>query len=169
MNLRPIRIEGDLAFIPLTKGYEAVIDAVDVPLVAGKNWCAAVAKNTVYAVTRTSTKGGVKAKTLHLHRFLMSAPANLEVDHKDCNGLDNRRKNLRLATRAQNQQNKQISRSNTSGFKGVSWCAQSKKWRATVCLNGKTKRVGTYATPELAHASYAAACFLMHGEFGRAA
>ena len=58
MNIRQIRIQGDIAYVPLTKGYEAVIDAADVPLVQGNNWSATVRKRTCYAFRTERAKGG---------------------------------------------------------------------------------------------------------------
>jgi hypothetical protein len=50
INIRTIRIQGNVAYVPLTRGYEAIIDAGDVPLVLERNWTALLAPRTVYAV-----------------------------------------------------------------------------------------------------------------------
>lgn len=66
---RPIRIEGKVAYVPLTKGYEAIIDAEDVPVVAPHPWSAMVAGKNVYAVT------SIKGETTYMRRmFLKPAP-----------------------------------------------------------------------------------------------
>lgn len=169
MNLRPIRIEGDLAFIPLTKGYEAVIDAVDAWLVAGCDWYALVAPHTVYAIRRAKKSEETPGRTIYMHRVLMNAADGVETDHISCDGLDNRRSNLRLATASQNQHNKRAPKNNTSGLKGVSWHSRSRKWRARICLNKKTKHLGEFDSREEAFAVYASACSMLHGEFGRVA
>lgn len=165
MKVRPIRIEGDTAFIPLTQGYEAIIDAADVGLVEQWNWYALVAPHTVYAIRRDADT----RRTVYLHRALLNAPASLEVDHVSCDGLDNRRTNIRLATASQNQHNKRIHQKNASGFKGVSWHASTKKWRARICLNKKSMHLGVFPSADLAHQCYAAACAELHGDFGRLA
>lgn len=167
MKPRPIRIDGDVAYVPLTKGYEAVIDAADVPLVGQYNWCAAVKPHTVYA-RRTDGSTG-KERTVLLHRVLMGEPDGLEVDHRDGDGLNNRRDNLRVATNAQNQHNQRTRNDNSSGFKGVSWYGRGKKWQVRIKLNGKQRHIGYHATPEEAHAAYAAASERLHGDFGRIA
>jgi hypothetical protein len=166
--IRPIRIEGNLAFIPLTQGYTAVIDADDVPLVESWNWHAHAGWRTVYAVRPAPCNADGKRQTVFMHRAIMSAPDGMEVDHIDGNGLDNRRStNLRLATRSQNQHNQGISRANTSGFKGVTWSERHKKWRVLIAINSKLKHLGYFTEKNLAAAAYAKASAELHGEFGR--
>ena len=164
---RQIRIEGDLAYIPLTLGYEAVIDAADVSLVDKWNWCALVTPWSVYA--KRSVRTGPKSRSILLHRVLMGEPTGLEVDHRCGNGLNNCRNNLRIATNAQNQHNQRTSIRNSLGLKGVGWHKASGKWRSTIMLHGKRKHLGLFDTPEAAHAAYAEASAELHGEFGRVA
>ena len=165
--IRQIRIEGNVAYVPLTRGYEAIIDAADVPIVAGFNWVASVKSHTTYAI-RTDRLDGKRCSVL-LHRFILGIMdrRDLEVDHKNCNGMDNRRDNLRLATRSQNNQNRRIGIRNTSGFKGVSWDNGRRKWIATIKIHGRSKRIGQFSTPETAATAYAIASARIHGEFGR--
>jgi hypothetical protein len=164
-NCRTIRVEGDVAYIPLTKGYEAVIDAADVHLVSGCNWYANTDGHTVYA-QRGAYADGVQ-KTTRLHRVLMSVDDGLLVDHRDGDGLNNRRSNLRVATRAQNNRNQRLVVRNSSGFKGVSWDKHERKWQAQIRMNNKTHNLGRYRTPEDAHAAYCEASTRLHGEFAR--
>jgi hypothetical protein len=165
--VRPIRIEGEVAYIPLTQGYEAVIDAADAPLVEGFNWYALVQVRTVYAC-RTDCSTG-RHVTIYLHRVLMAAPAGLEVDHRDGHGLNNRKKNLRVATHAQNERNQRLNSANTSGFKGASFHAGARRWQAHIRVDGRRHYLGLFDTPEAAHAAYTAASAEFHGEFGRTA
>jgi HNH endonuclease/AP2 domain len=82
------------------------------------------------------TKSG--SKTVLLHRLLMNPGAGLIVDHIDGNPLNNRRKNLRLLTHAENMQNRSgLETRNKSGYRGISWDKRRNKWRAKVKLNGK--------------------------------
>jgi hypothetical protein len=164
-NIRPIRIEGQVAYVPLTKGYEAVIDAADVSLVDGRNWQAFVSSSTVYAASKDHSNG--KRKSVLMHRVIMGDPERFHVDHRDGNGLHNRRENLRHATRAQNNRNKRTPQNNTSGFKGVYWHKIARKWRAKIAFNGRSKHIGLYDTVEDAHAAYREASVKYHGEFGR--
>ena len=112
--IRPIRIDGNVAYVPLTKDYEAVIDAADAPLINAWNWTTFVGRSNIYAF-RTYWADNNR-RTLYLHRAIMGELDGLQVDHINGNGLDNRRANLRLATGSQNQHNRRISRRNTSGF-----------------------------------------------------
>jgi hypothetical protein len=164
MKDRSIRVEGDVAYVPLTKGYEAIIDAADVCLVGRHLWYAKTKPGkTVYAV-RSSRTG---RRTIQLHRIIMGEPEGLEVDHRDGNGLNNRRVNLRIATRAQNGKNQRTPRNNVSGFKGVYWDSRKSRWRAQITADGRTYRLGLHRNLEAAVAAYAEASKTFHGEFGR--
>jgi len=161
---RPIRIVGDVAFVPLTRGLEAVIDAEDVPLVKGKHWQAKPGRrqtHTTYAASGMSC--------LKMHRLIMPAPEGFEVDHIDGDGLNNRKSNLRIATREQNRRNVALRPDNTSGYKGVTFDKETGKWRAVIRVDGKQKKLGRFATPDQAHDAYAKASRTLHGEFGRTA
>tara|TARA_R110000744_G_scaffold69841_1_gene141532 strand:+ start:103 stop:606 length:504 start_codon:yes stop_codon:yes gene_type:complete len=165
MKIRPIRICGDVAYVTLTQGYTAIIDAADVPLVEGYNWYVKHSGYTVYA--HRNDYSGTKPRTVIMHRTILGDPEELEVDHRDGEGINNRRSNLRAATRAQNQQNTRISSANTSGFKGVSLHGVSGKWRVRISLNGNSTDLGLFGSPEEAHAAYCRASEKYHGEFGR--
>ena len=165
---REIRIEGDVAYVPLTKGYEAIIDAADVPLVAGTNWHARVAKRrdgSVRTVYAARDWGDVKQQ---MHRLLLNAPSEVEVDHEDCNGLNNRRANLRVATRVENSFNRRIRYDSTSGAKGVTWLKPQQKWMAQIRAHGTPRYLGLFESLEDAKAAYDEASARLHGAFGRA-
>ena len=163
--VRPIRIEGDVAYVTLTKGYEAIIDADDVPIVAGWNWCAEVRPHTIYARRNDHSNG--RAKTIFLHRVIMSNPESLDIDHISGDGLDCRRSNMRTATRAENMFNMKIKPSNKSGFKGVHWNKEKGKWQARITVNYKGKHLGYFADPKDGHHAYIKASAQYHGAFGR--
>jgi len=164
--IRPIQAEGDVAYIELTKGFVAVIDAKDVPLVDGFNWFANMVTNTVYAA-RWQSLGGNKGRNIYMHREILSASGDLCVDHINCNGLDNRRVNLRFATKAQNAWNQRVSRNSKTGLKGISWHTRCCVWHARIKFMGKDIHLGSFKTPEAAHAAYADACEKFRGEFIR--
>jgi hypothetical protein len=88
MRIRPITISGDRAFVPLTQGKVAIIDAADAALVGQYNWCA--------VFTSRSRCYAVNGKSRYLHRFLMRPPADREVAFINDNPLDNRRSNLQV-------------------------------------------------------------------------
>lgn len=111
--LRTIRIEGNTAFVPLTKGYEAMIDASDVGLVEGYSWQAFVRRRKdggyfpIYAMAYSLKNDGPRRRLL-MHRVINPTPQGMVVDHINGDGLDNRRQNLRTVTQNQNMRNRRI-------------------------------------------------------------
>jgi hypothetical protein len=87
-----------------------------------------------------------------------------EIDHINGDGADNRFANLREATRGENARNR-ARQNNTSGFKGV--VGRGTRWEAKIYYDGREIYLGTFATPEEAHAAYAKAALEHHGEFAR--
>lgn len=161
---RDIIVVGDIAIVPLTRGFNAIIDACDVGLVEGRLWSALVSsrRNAVYAC-RMVDNGAM----LLMHRVIIGAIKGDEVDHRDGDGLHNRRDNLRLCTRRQNTHNSPVRKDNRSGMKGAIWDGRSGKWRAEITINGRHIYLGLFSTPEEAHQAYAAAAILHFGEFAR--
>ena len=93
--------------------------------------------------------GFLKKKPFLLHRWIMDAPINMQVDHRNHNTLDNTRSNLRLVTAGENQQNKNGAYKNSkSGVRGVYWSKDKQKWIAQVRINYKTKKLGGFDTIE---------------------
>jgi HNH endonuclease len=90
------------------------------------------------------------------------------IDHRDGDATNNCWNNLRRATRSQNNANRRRPRHNTSGYKGVSIDRKAGKWRAAIGRNGKVNYLGTFLTPQAAHAAYVAAARKHYGEFARA-
>lgn len=168
---RQARVEGDVAYVPLTKGYEAVIDACDAPWVSRNSWKANVqyrADGSVRAIyaSRTERLNG-RFRSVMLHREVMKAPSGVETDHINGDALDNRRCNLRLVTTAQNQFNSRTVVTSTSGVKGVSWHKADAKWHARIRHNGVRHYLGAFDSLETARIAYAGASAELHGEFGR--
>jgi hypothetical protein len=164
MKKRPIRIEGDIAYVPLPCGKEALIDADDAKLIGQHNW-SVDAKG--YVRTTKSLNG--KRECIKIHRLIMQAMADVQVDHIDSNKLDNRKEKLRFATNAQNGCNRGANVNNKSGFKGVSLHKRDQQWQAYIQHNGKSVYLGLFTTPELAHQAYCKASAELHKEFGRTA
>lgn len=118
---------------------------------------------TDYAERCTSFSG--KRKTLRLHRVIMDAPDGIDVDHKNGNGLDNRRENLRLATRSQNKANVGLPLTNISGRKGVSWHRATGKWRAQIWFGERHIHLGLFTDLDEAARAYDRAAIECYGEF----
>jgi hypothetical protein len=90
-----------------------------------------------------------------------------QIDHINLKRNNNQWSNLREATAGQQIQNTRASSTNTSGFKGVSWSRQTRKWLATIRINGKSTYLGRFATPERAWLAYALAARKHFGKFAR--
>lgn len=165
-KIRQIAIEGNLAYVPLTRGMQAVIDASDACLVGGINWQARTSGQTTYAMSSKQT--GPKTWIARImHRMIVSAPDGMQVDHIDGDGLNNRRSNLRIVTAAQNAQNVGTRRNNKSGIKGVCWHKAKGKWDASITVNRKFIHLGQFAKIEDAASAYTEASVRLHGEFAR--
>lgn len=88
-----------------------------------------------------------------------------QVDHIDNNKLKNKWSNLRHATMFENAQNKLLSTSNTSGFKGVCWDECNNRWKASINYQGKPKHIGMFRNKEDAIEAVRAFRTEVHSEF----
>lgn len=167
--IRKISIEGNNAYVTLTKGYVAVVDIEDAHLLAGYNWCAKVHKNKAGKVSGVyGQRRCPNGKYIMMHRLIMGLDGGLPLcDHRDGDGLNNRKSNLRLASNAQNTYNSKLPSTNTSGFKGVSWDKSHGKWLARIMKDGKEKKLGRFDDIKLAAEAYVRASKDFHGEFAR--
>jgi AP2 domain/HNH endonuclease len=105
----------------------------------------------------------------HLAWFYMTGRwGTPTIDHRDGDATNNRWNNLRRATRSQNNANRRRPRHNTSGYKGVYLHRRSEQWCAQIGRDGRTIYLGTFPTPQAAHAAYVAAARKLFGEFARA-
>jgi hypothetical protein len=133
----------------------AVVDDEDLALVSAYTWYL----NGRYAVAFPGP-----SESLSMHQLLLPASEGLNIDHRDRDGLNNRRENLRLATRSQNQANR-VSRTGASRFKGVTASKTPGKWRATVTVDKKTRAYGTYESEEDAARAYNRVAFAAWGDY----
>lgn len=144
--------------IILTKGYCTKVDESDFEDLSRGKWRVSVSGDRRYAT------GVIDGKKVLLHRYLLSVTDRwTDVDHKDGDTLNNQRENLRLATRSQNNANSKIPKTNTSGYKGVSFCNERKLWHASI----KSKSLGRFDSPEEAARHYNLAAKNLWGEFAR--
>lgn len=114
------------------------------------------------------TLGGIKYKAHRLAwLYVNGVMPELMIDHINGNPSDNRIQNLRLATDNQNQYNKKISINNTSGIKGVSFHKPSKRWQASIRINGKRLHLGYFDDIKIAESIIIDARIKYHNEFAR--
>ena len=139
--------------IDLNRGYQALVDDEDYELLSQWNWTAHIARQgrVVYAVRYLRKP---HRHSIGMHRFIMNAPKGMEVDHINGNSLDNRRSNLRICSRIQNSWNMKLSKSNTSGFRGVYKYRNGKSWIANIGVKGRSIYLGIYKTPVEAAIAY---------------
>ncbi len=104
--------------IPLSQGKVALVDDEDYDYLMQWKWHVLKKKNTYYAVRLTYEGNGKKRNSVRMHRLIMNTPPNMEVDHKDHNGLNCQKYNLRNCTIKQNRRNKKAS--GRSRYIGVS-------------------------------------------------
>lgn len=146
--------------IPLTNGGEAQIDPGDVEKVSAFCWYGVIRNGVRYA--RIAASG----KAVYLHHLILPAVRGMTVDHKNGDGLDNRRSNLRYATHSQNSRNAK-KRDNLSGYKGVSWHDKANRWHARIWTGEKSRHLGLFDFPEDAADAYDTAARELYGEFAR--
>jgi hypothetical protein len=126
----------------------ALVDVADAEAVSAYSWSM---HNYGYAARETRVGG--KRTTVLLHRELLDLEPGdgIQADHINGDPLDNRRVNLRIATNAQNGQNRR-----KRAYRGTTWDASRNLWRAHVRLAGKEHYLGRFATREEAAAAAAA-------------
>lgn len=145
--------------IPLTRGLYATIDRADLDTVRPHNWSARPSRNTWYAQMQAA------GRIVSMHRLIAGAAPGIEVDHRDGDGLNNTRENLRAATRSRNTANTPLTAANTTGYKGISLDRKSGRWRAEIKHAKNRRSLGYHDTPEDAARAYDAAARELHGAY----
>jgi hypothetical protein len=147
--------------IPLTQGRFALVDDADFEWLNQWKWCALKKSNTFYAV-----RGN---KGIRMHRLILGmVPGDRRLaDHRNCEGLDNQRHNLRECSHAENSRNARKTSKASSRFKGVTWHSIGKKWQVSIQIDGKNKNLGLYADEIEGAEIYDLAAREIYGEFAR--
>lgn len=146
--------------IPLTKGKVALVSDCDYEYLSQFNW---YLNSEGYAI-REIWNGGNRVR-VRMHREILGVPDGMDTDHIDRNRLNNQRENLRTCNRSQNLANKPKREDNKSGYKGVSWSKQNKKWTAQISKNRKIICIGHFDDIQKAAIAYNEAAKKYFGEF----
>lgn len=154
--------EPDVVKIPLTRGKSVIIDADDTKKVLQYKWVTLKAGTRFYAATLDEHR-----VYLLMHRLLTNVSPDVQVIHLNDDGLDNRRINLRLASRSQKGANHNRSRNNTSGYKGVYWHQRAGKWAAHIKHNYKAIHLGLFVSKEEAATAYDTAALHYFSRFAK--
>lgn len=160
--------------VPLSQGLFATVDDDDLALVSDRSWEAVVRKSgTCYAIHTRTTAAGIVS--VAMHRVILGAQVDQVVDHRDGDGLNNRRENLRTCTALQNARNRAAyvrKKRAAGGFLGVTLHRQSGLWFASIHAgppdkHGEARRVALryHATPEAAARVFDSAARYYFGEF----
>jgi len=155
----------DIVFIPLShEGTFAIVDVDEADRLLPYRWFLSN-RGYVMRVRRATDPAG--AAQLMMHRSILECPPGLVVDHINHTKHDNRKSNLRCATKSQNAANSGPKRQNTSGFRGVSWDRRRSKWAGVIGDQGKNRFLGYFDCPKEAARVYDTALRELHGEYAR--
>jgi len=162
---KPINMRGDkMKEIVMKDTSVILIDDCDYVLLVSNKWHKLTVGNCNYAATYIVLPDGSRKQEL-MHRIILKPFKGWEVDHIDGNGLNNQRGNLRICKHRNNQMNRRKHIIGTSQYKGVSWDKDKQRWRASISVNGKRRRLGSYKKEKDAASAYNKAAKLIYGEY----
>ncbi len=142
---------------------ECLLDLEDAQVLVDHDWHLHINKTNGAFYLRGWDKDN--KKKILMHRLIMQAKVSEQVDHINGNSLDNRKDNLRICNHSENVRNRKKPKSNTSGYKGVSWCRASSKWKALIGINNKRIYLGIFNCKHKAALAYNEAAIKYHGEY----
>lgn len=158
--------------IGLTQGKYVVVDDEDFDWLNSFRW---TYSNRGYAFRNSSVKLGeadnaYKRQVIYLHKFILGIGLNQMGDHISGNKLDNRRENLRIVTKQQNNHNSLGSSNSRSKYKGVVFGKNDKgknRWRSSITLNYKKFFLGSFYTEIDAALAYDIAAIYYFGDYAK--
>ena len=150
-----------MAEVQLSQGPVVFVDDADLGLVAGHAW----RLDTNGYAQRKFWIGSDQYGWELMHRLIIGAKPGEVVDHIDQNQLNNRRGNLRIATKSQNACNTKKQPGKSSKHKGVTRSKTAGRWIAQIFLNQKCHHLGTFSSEDEAAHEYNKAAIRLHGEF----
>lgn len=163
-------MSGAVVFLPLSRGMTTIVSFSDFHRVRHTKWHAVkTAKSGRYYAARSVVDDCGHKRMLLLSRELLSASEDKDVDHINGDRLDNRRENLRIASRGENLANRPIGdswkgRPRSSKYRGVSKLREG-VWSAQISISNKKRHLGSFVSETEAATSYDSAAKLIFGEF----
>ncbi len=151
--------------IPLTQRMVTIVDEEDYAYLNQWKWHTLKVEKLCYAAR--SIKQGKGSNQILMHRQLLDVPKGKEIDHKDGDGLNNCRSNLRICNHQQNHFNLRNRINTSSIYKGVYWDKDKRRWRATLVVGGEKKRLGRFKDELQAALAYNQAATVYFGEYAR--
>jgi len=155
--------------IPLTQGKVALVDDEDFEFLNQWKWCYSGPRrnpnSTGYAF-RGLWKNGSMGR-IYMHRIVIKTRPGSIVDHVNRDGLDNRRRNLRIVTQSQNNLNSCKHLGSSSIYKGVHWSKRLGKWRVQISVevSGPKVYIGAFENERHAAMAYDIWAHDIYGEF----
>lgn len=159
------------SLISLSAGQVAAVSPNRVKELSRYRWMARWAQSTksYYAYRNLYIDGRQYKVLMHRQILGLSHGDSMHGEHANCDTLDNRDENLRIANSSQNGSNRRVFSNNRSGYKGVCWDKKSRKWRSSIRVNYVKIHLGLFIDPKDAHLAYCTAARKHFGEFARAA
>lgn len=147
--------------IQLSRGKITLVDDDMFEWLNQWKWSCVKGLNTEYAARMNNRQ------YIYMHCEILQPPEGMFTDHRDRNGRNNQKNNLRLCTKPQNGINHPKNKNNTSGYKGVYWNKYHQKWAAQIGVNLKIKHLGYFGDIEDAALAYDKAATELFGEFAQ--
>ena len=148
----------------IIKGLKVLFDDIDKDVIDQYQWHLHVTPTVNYA--RGYKKGNRASGLVYMHRLILGAERWQDVDHANGSGLDNRRENIRLCNRTQNNANRHVS-SSATGVKGIHLESYTGKWRAEIQHLGKRYKLGRFVNKEDAAKAYIDKARELFGEYAK--